>query len=50
MTLRDIKKLETILAKVETLQNQTRDGQIKERLGSAKTELLRALRYIEGRQ
>lgn len=44
MTGAEEKKLETILAKVETLQNQTKDRALRERLGVAKDELLRALR------
>lgn len=38
------KKLETILAKVETLENQTNDRALRGRLLCAKDELLRALR------
>lgn len=41
MTKNEIKKLETILAKVETLQNETLDEIAKERLLFAKNELLR---------
>jgi hypothetical protein len=37
----EVRKLETILAKIETLQNQTSDRGAKDRLGFAKDELLR---------
>lgn len=42
MTRAEKLKLETILAKVEALQNQTNDLDLKQRLADAKTELLRA--------
>lgn len=41
MTLAETNKLHTILAKVETLQNQTADRAAAERLQSAKSELMR---------
>lgn len=41
MTPGQIKKLDTILAKIETLQNQTEDRSAKGRLGLAKDELLK---------
>lgn len=41
MTPAEIKRLDTILAKVEALQNQTQDRAAKGRLGLAKDELLR---------
>lgn len=44
MTKTEEKKLETILAKTETLQNQTKDRALRERLGVAKGEMLRAIR------
>jgi hypothetical protein len=47
MTIAESKKLHTILAKVETLQNQVSDFYAKERLGAAKAELLRLLSKIE---
>lgn len=43
MTKAEIRKLETILARVETLQLQTNDVNARGRLGQAKTELLRLL-------
>jgi hypothetical protein len=47
VTRSEVKKLETILYKVETLQNKTRDFVAKHRLGMAKDELLRLLRDQE---
>ena len=47
MTMKEIKKLETILAKIETLQNQISDQNAKERLEGAKSELLRLHREID---
>jgi hypothetical protein len=47
MTRAEIQKLETILAKIETLQGQTRDFLAKDKLGRAKDELLRLLRNVE---
>lgn len=44
MTGAEIKKLETILANLETLQHQVKDAMTKDMLGNAKSELLRALR------
>lgn len=44
MTKAEEKKLETILAKTETLQNQTHDYVLRERLGAVKSDMLRALR------
>lgn len=41
MTQRDWKKLNTILAKLETLQNETLDKDARERMQTAKSELLR---------
>lgn len=41
MTQIEIKKLETILAKLETLQNITKDAEAKSRMLTAKNELLR---------
>lgn len=41
MTSRERQRLETIIAKVETLQNTTKDPVAKDRLGAAKSELLR---------
>ena len=42
MTLSDQKKLSVILAKIENLEQQTRDDELRARLGTAKTELIRA--------
>lgn len=42
MTQAEMKKLETILGKVEALQITTRDDDLKERLADAKSILLRA--------
>lgn len=42
MTKRQIAKLDAILAKLETLENQVSDNRLRERLGAAKRELLRA--------
>lgn len=47
MTKAQIKKLETILGKLENLQNQVSDASIRDRLGSGKNELLRALSAAE---
>jgi hypothetical protein len=47
VTRSEVKKLETILYKIETLQNQTRDFVAKDRLGMAKSELLWLLRNHE---
>jgi len=47
MTKAQIKKLETVLAKLENLQNQVADRSIRERLGAGKNELLRALSEAE---
>ena len=44
MTRADERKLETILAKTETLESQTLDRFLRERLHAAKNEMLRALR------
>ena len=44
MTATEIKKLEAIIGKIETLQNSTKNRTAKDRLGVAKTELLRILR------
>ena len=44
MTSREVRKLETILARIETLQAMTRDAGARDRLDTAKTELLRLLR------
>lgn len=47
MTKAQIKKLETVLAKLEALQNEVADRAIAERLGYGKSELLRALSAAE---
>jgi DNA-binding FrmR family transcriptional regulator len=49
MTAIELKRLETILGKVEALQNMTNDGNAKSRLGAAKDELLRLFNEV-GRQ
>lgn len=41
MTPKELKKLEAIIAKIETLQNQTESRNARSRLGAAKDELLR---------
>ena len=41
MTRAEHKRLETIIGKIERLQNQTPDLGAKDRLGKAKAELLR---------
>jgi hypothetical protein len=43
MTRKQTKRLEMILGKLEALQNEVRDSDIRDRLGSGKNELLRAL-------
>ena len=47
MTQAETKKLETILGKIEALQAQTSSAVLRDRLQSAKSELLRA--YSEAR-
>ena len=47
MTKAQIKKLHTVLAKLETLENQVADRGIRERINSGKRELLRALSDAE---
>jgi hypothetical protein len=47
MTKAQIKKLETVLAKLESLQNSVADSAIRERLGRGKSELLTALTMAE---
>jgi hypothetical protein len=49
MTRAENKKLGTILAKVEALQNATSDEAAKERLGAAKSQLLRLLNEEENK-
>ena len=44
MTKAQIKKLESILSRVECLQNEVSDASIKDYIGKAKNELLSALR------
>lgn len=44
MTQAETAKLETILAKIEMLQNATKDRDAQERLQTAKSELLRIRR------
>lgn len=41
MTFTETKKLEIILEKIEALQNSTKDINAKDRLGTAKSELIR---------
>lgn len=49
MNKEQVKKLETILGKLEALENQVNDNRIRERLSSAKRELMRALpAMVEG--
>lgn len=43
MTKAQIKKLETILGKLENLENEVADPSIRDRLHSGKNEILRAL-------
>ena len=43
MTRQETQKLHTILAKVESLENQTDDRAARGRLNAAKSELLRCL-------
>jgi hypothetical protein len=43
MTKKQVEKLETILAKLEALENEVVDTSARERLSAAKRELLRAL-------
>jgi hypothetical protein len=43
MSQTEAKKLDTILAKIEALQKQTKDDFLCERLRKAKSELFRAL-------
>ena len=47
MTQSEIKKLHTILAKIENLQLHCRDEEAKERMQSAKGELLRLLSRVD---
>lgn len=42
MSKSELKKLVTILAKVESLETTTQDPHLRARLGAAKIELLRA--------
>ncbi len=42
-TQADLKRIDSILAKIETLQNATSDRELQDRLQSAKSELLRYL-------
>ena len=44
MTQREIKALETIIGKIETLQHKTGNGRARNSLGTAKNELLALLR------
>lgn len=44
VTKTQIKKLETILAKLETLEHEVKVGRVREYLHSGKNELLSALR------
>lgn len=46
MTAAEFKKLETIIAKIETLQGQTADPNAKGRLQSAKSELIRLTQEV----
>ena len=41
MSRSEYNKLEAILSKIEALQNETKDPNAKDRLGLAKSELLR---------
>lgn len=47
MTKAQIKKLESIIGKLEMLENQTNDRSIRDKLNSGKNELLRALRMTD---
>ena len=49
MTKTQIKKLHTILAKLEALQNETADPYVAARLGYGKSELLKALSMVDDR-
>jgi hypothetical protein len=44
MTAAENNKLETIITKIELLQMTTKDGALKGRLATAKSELIRALK------
>tara|TARA_R110000868_G_scaffold409885_2_gene696355 strand:- start:429 stop:569 length:141 start_codon:yes stop_codon:yes gene_type:complete len=44
MTKAQQKRLETILAKLEALQNEVSNDRVREYLGDGKSDLLRALR------
>lgn len=46
MTKAQTKKLDIILAKLETLQNEVECERVRERMGKAKTELMR-IQYID---
>lgn len=43
MTVKQEKKLQTILVKLEALENEVSDVRVRERLSAAKRELLRAI-------
>lgn len=47
MTKAQLKRLCTILGKLEALQNEVANEKIRERLGAGKNELLRALTLAE---
>lgn len=47
MTRAQIRKLESLLGKLEALENETTDARVREYLHRAKNELLTALRRAE---
>lgn len=47
MNKAQISKLETILGKLESLQNEVKDREIKDDLDNGKSDLIRALRTAE---
>jgi hypothetical protein len=47
MTKQQLAKLHTILAKLETLESEISDGGPRDRLATAKAELLRAVNEAE---
>lgn len=47
MNKREIEKLNTILAKLESLQNSTKDMQAKDGVNRAKTALMEVLRRTD---
>lgn len=48
MTRAQMRKLETILTKLEALENEVKDADVRGSLGDGKSELLRALRKAGG--